>query len=178
LLLLMGFVFIHDKTTKDYFIAVVCLFILIIHVLVLPFEHGLDNFVESISLTVLTYAAFSRATAMTSSDRFLQFAVYFTLALLFTLAFLELFLKYFHHPIKRASRKVIFRLFGPTWLFPTATSSYTYTEPRATPTAASSPNAVDPPSHLEPDLVVSQPMPAIDTQLEQESSVLQFTSII
>jgi hypothetical protein len=119
LLLLLGFVFIHDHHTKAYFVAIVCLFILIIHVLLLPFEHGVDNFVEAVSLTVLTYAAF--ATAAETSDSFLTILVYVTLAFLFMLTFLELFVKYFHRPIKSIYKKL--RRRGGNSVNPSASTS-------------------------------------------------------
>eukprot|EP00042_Codosiga_hollandica_P019454 m.60236 g.60236 ORF g.60236 m.60236 type:complete len:530 (-) comp49319_c0_seq10:98-1687(-) len=106
LLLLLGYVFIHDHLMKYYFVAIVCLLILAVHALFMPFRHGVDNFFESLSLVVLSYAAIARVAEMTDSDRVLRVLLFLTLAILFVLTFLEIFLKYFHHPLKRLFDRV------------------------------------------------------------------------
>lgn len=92
--------------TRDYFIAIVCLVILLVHVLILPFIHGIDNFVETVSLGVLTYVAFAHAAQMESSDRFVSIIVYITLFILFALTILELFVKFWHKPLKRVYKRL------------------------------------------------------------------------
>ena len=90
-----------------YVVAILCHFILIMHLACLPYHAGSDNFLEALSLFVIAYAATKNASAGGENDWLATILVYLTLAVILIGSIVEFVGKLYFLPRRheQAARK-------------------------------------------------------------------------